>query len=196
MASTLHEEAHRLSAHEVVERLATSSNSGLDPDDVERRRVEHGPNELESAPPVPAWRRFLAQFQDVLVVLLLAATVISTILWALEGTTGLPYEALAILCVVLGLYPKIATSAMEKSIELTLAGYPQRVRMFVGDVQSPEQLQTAKTTSDSSKKASDRSDDFALGMTNESLAQLHLPEMNVPDRSTDVSRNDLPEVLP
>lgn len=103
---------------------------------------------------------------------------------------------LAILCVVLGLYPKIATSAMEKSIELTLAGYPQRVRMFVGDVQSPEQLQTAKTTSDSSKKASDRSDDFALGMTNESLAQLHLPEMNVPDRSTDVSRNDLPEVLP
>ncbi len=101
MASTLHEEAHRLSAHEVVERLATSSNSGLDPDDVERRRVEHGPNELESAPPVPAWRRFLAQFQDVLVVLLLAATVISTILWALEGTTGLPYEALAILCVVL-----------------------------------------------------------------------------------------------
>jgi NADH-quinone oxidoreductase subunit M len=35
---------------------------------------------------------------------------------------------LAVLCVVLGLYPKIATDAMEQSIEQTLAVYPERVR--------------------------------------------------------------------
>ncbi len=38
---------------------------------------------------------------------------------------------LAVLCVVLGLYPKIATDAMEQSVEQTLAQYPERVRAHV-----------------------------------------------------------------
>ncbi|MET0400100.1 MAG: dephospho-CoA kinase, partial [Longimicrobiaceae bacterium] len=65
------------------------------------RLAEHGRNELAARPPVPAWRRFLAQFRDVLVLLLLAATAISAGLWAYERDTALPYEALAILAVVL-----------------------------------------------------------------------------------------------
>src|SRR6185312_5031151 len=67
-----------------------------------RRRLERdGRNELASEPPTPAWRRFLAQFQDVLVVLLLAATAISALLWEIERDAALPYEAIAILAVVL-----------------------------------------------------------------------------------------------
>ena len=45
--------------------------------------------------------RFLAQFQDVLVILLLIATGISAGLWAYERDASLPYEAIAILAVVL-----------------------------------------------------------------------------------------------
>src|SRR5262249_19077547 len=60
-----------------------------------------GRNELAAEPPVPAWRRFLAQFRDVLVILLLIATVVSAVLWALERDTALPYEAIAILAIVL-----------------------------------------------------------------------------------------------
>ena len=51
--------------------------------------------------PVPAWRKFLAQFQDVLVILLLIATVISAGLWLVERDSALPYEAIAIFAVVL-----------------------------------------------------------------------------------------------
>jgi Ca2+-transporting ATPase len=50
---------------------------------------------------VPLWRRFVAQFEDVLVILLLVATFISAVLWAFERDTTLPYEAIAIFAVVL-----------------------------------------------------------------------------------------------
>ncbi len=50
---------------------------------------------------MPGWRKFLAQFQDALVVLLLAAAVISAGLWLYERDSPLPYEAIAILAVVL-----------------------------------------------------------------------------------------------
>jgi Ca2+-transporting ATPase len=67
-----------------------------------RRRLErYGRNELDAEDPVPAWRRFLAQFRDVLVILLLLATAISTALWFMERAAALPYEAIAIFGVVL-----------------------------------------------------------------------------------------------
>jgi Ca2+-transporting ATPase len=51
-------------------------------DDAQARLAECGANELAAEPPVQAWRRFLAQFRDVLVLLLIAATAISAVLWA------------------------------------------------------------------------------------------------------------------
>jgi Ca2+-transporting ATPase len=45
--------------------------------------------------------RFLAQFHDLLVILLLIATAIAAGLWAYERDADLPYEAIAILSVVL-----------------------------------------------------------------------------------------------
>jgi Ca2+-transporting ATPase len=56
---------------------------------------------LSRQKPVPAWRKFLAQFEDVLVILLLIATLVSVGLWLFERDTALPYEALAIFAVVL-----------------------------------------------------------------------------------------------
>lgn len=50
---------------------------------------------------MPWWRRLLAQFQDTLVLLLLAATAVSVALWAYERDAPLPYEAIAIGAVVL-----------------------------------------------------------------------------------------------
>jgi len=77
------------------------AETGLSQEEARRRLAEYGPNELIAEAPVPAWRRFLAQFQDALVVLLLVATAISTALWFIERDTGLPYEAIAIFAVVL-----------------------------------------------------------------------------------------------
>ncbi len=92
---------YRRSIREVADELDTDPERGLDEDEARRRLGRDGRNELQAEPPIRAWRRFLAQFQDVLVVLLLVATAISAVLWAIERDAALPYEAIAILAVVL-----------------------------------------------------------------------------------------------
>jgi P-type Ca2+ transporter type 2C len=93
--------AYRIPVGEVIAALGGDAHTGLTEGDARKRLERFGRNELAAKPPVPAWRRFLAQFQDVLVILLLVATAISTALWMLERDAALPYEAIAIFAVVL-----------------------------------------------------------------------------------------------
>ncbi|MBC8139946.1 MAG: cation-translocating P-type ATPase [Armatimonadetes bacterium] len=84
----------------VIASLQTGAE-GLTDTEAASRLTRNGRNELAAKAPVPAWRRFLAQFADVLVILLLVATGISFGLWLLERESPLPYEAMAILAVVI-----------------------------------------------------------------------------------------------
>ena len=93
--------AYRQQIEDVVAALGTDAQHGLTDQDARTRLQRDGRNELAAEKPIPAWRRFLAQFEDVLVLVLLAATAISAALWAIERDAGLPYEAIAILAVVL-----------------------------------------------------------------------------------------------
>jgi P-type Ca2+ transporter type 2C len=93
-------DAYRQSAVAIASSLGTDPQRGLGEAEARARLDRYGRNELEAEKPAPAWRRFLAQFQDVLVILLLVATAISAGLWAYERDAALPYEALAILIVV------------------------------------------------------------------------------------------------
>jgi Ca2+-transporting ATPase len=94
-------EPYRLAAQDVADALATDVERGLTDDDARRRLARDGRNELATEPPVPAWRRFAAQFQDVLVILLLVATAVSAAVWFYQRDEALPYEAIAILAIVL-----------------------------------------------------------------------------------------------
>ena len=94
------EEAHALPATEVVARLATDPVRGLSAAEAQSRLAQVGRNELPAAPPVPWWRKFLAQFESPLVLLLVAAGGISLAVWWFEGPHGVPYEALTILAIV------------------------------------------------------------------------------------------------
>ncbi|HEX7038423.1 MAG TPA: cation-translocating P-type ATPase [Pseudomonadales bacterium] len=88
-------------ADEVLAALATDPERGLTTAEAQRRLARTGPNELATHKPIPGWRRFLQQFRDPLVLLLLAATGVSTATWLLDPDTPLPYEAIAILAIVL-----------------------------------------------------------------------------------------------
>jgi P-type Ca2+ transporter type 2C len=81
--------------------LQTDLRRGLTDAEVRSRLQRYGRNELANEKATPAWVRFLAQFQSVLVILLVIATGISAGLWAYERDARLPYEAIAILAVVL-----------------------------------------------------------------------------------------------
>ncbi|MFC4169677.1 cation-translocating P-type ATPase [Teichococcus aestuarii] len=92
---------YRQAAAEVLAGLGTDPQRGLSEAEAQRRLARHGRNELAGEKPVPAWRKLLAQFQDMLVILLLAAALVSATLWLIERDAALPYEAMAILAVVL-----------------------------------------------------------------------------------------------
>ncbi|NMA53960.1 MAG: cation-translocating P-type ATPase, partial [Bifidobacterium sp.] len=97
-------------ANDVAKALNVDPATGLSSDEAKRRLEKFGPNELASAPPVPKWKKFLAQFEDPLVYLLLAATVISTIAWFVErmnaapGSEGgepLPFDSIVIVLILI-----------------------------------------------------------------------------------------------
>src|SRR4051812_7614258 len=92
---------YSLPAPDVLAELRSDPKVGLSAKEAAARLQREGPNELQSAAAVPAWRRFVAQFKDVLVILLLVATVISAALWVHERDAALPYEAIVIFAVVL-----------------------------------------------------------------------------------------------
>lgn len=91
----------RHSAFDILTALGTDEHVGLSDNEARTRLDQYGMNELTSEKSKPAWRKFLAEFKDILVILLLIATAISAGLWVYERESNLPYEAIAIFTVVM-----------------------------------------------------------------------------------------------
>ncbi len=96
-------------ADQVAQALNVDPRTGLSSEEAKLRLDKFGPNELASAPPVPKWKKFLQQFQDPLVYLLLAATAISLVAWIIEkvnaapGAEGeaLPFDSIVIVLILI-----------------------------------------------------------------------------------------------
>ena len=115
-------------AQAVAASLGVDPNTGLSQAEAERRLAQYGPNELASAPPVPKWKKFLAQFKDPLVYLLLAATGISLVAWFIEranaapGAEGgeiLPFDAIVMVLILIvnAVLGYIQESKAEEAVE-------------------------------------------------------------------------------
>ena len=74
---------HALTVAEAVERLDTRPATGLDAAEAATRLARHGPNRLPLGKPQSASMRFLAQFNNVLVYVLIGAGVLKLVygLW-------------------------------------------------------------------------------------------------------------------
>lgn len=81
------------SASVVLESFDANATHGLTCTEAETRRNRFGPNTLTEAPPIPLWRKLLAQFKDLVIWILIVAAVIS-------GAMGEWVDALAILAIV------------------------------------------------------------------------------------------------
>src|SRR6478735_9906653 len=94
--------SHAVPAETVVFALGSDPARGLDRSEAQRRLEQYGPNQLASAPEIPWWKRFLEQFENFLVIILLFAIVISVIEWLLQDPreSALPYEAIVITAIV------------------------------------------------------------------------------------------------
>jgi len=102
---------HTLSVTAVLDRLGTSQ-TGLSGEDAARRLAEHGPNELAASAGPSPWSLLLAQFKNVLIVILLVAVGLSALLGhALEAVV---IAVILLFAVVLGFVQEYrAERAME-----------------------------------------------------------------------------------
>lgn len=83
--------------------LGTDLERGLGAEEAAKRLHADGPNELRAVPPIPAWRRALAQLQDPLVYLLGVAAAVALAAWWFEGrgrpgAAGWPLDAMDRYC--------------------------------------------------------------------------------------------------
>jgi Ca2+-transporting ATPase len=65
------------SSQSILESFEVDAQNGLSSDDVEDRREKHGPNKLRSAETRSAWQIWIEQFKSLVVLLLVAASVLS-----------------------------------------------------------------------------------------------------------------------
>ena len=70
---------HALDGASCLQQLDSHSN-GLTAEQVRQRVQQYGPNSLPSAPPLPAWRRFLRQMQNTLIYVLLGCAGLTLLL--------------------------------------------------------------------------------------------------------------------
>lgn len=103
---------HALSPGQAVEHLKSHAADGLGEDEVKRRMNEFGPNQMSAGSRTPPWLRFLLQFHQPLIYILLGATLIS-------GMLGEWVDAMVIFGVVLvnALIGYIQESKAEKAID-------------------------------------------------------------------------------
>ncbi len=90
---------HTLTRDDAYTRLSTSPN-GLDAAEAAKRLQENGPNELQAAHRVSPWEILLEQFKNVLILILLGATIISLFLG--HGIESIVIAIIVLFAVVLG----------------------------------------------------------------------------------------------
>jgi P-type Ca2+ transporter type 2C len=100
LSETAKVEPYQRSVHEVLASLSTDARSGLSEAAALERLKRYGANALTAEKSIPGWRKFLAQFTDALVILLLVAALVSAGLWLFERDSALPFEAMAIFAIV------------------------------------------------------------------------------------------------
>ncbi|MFN8464639.1 MAG: cation-translocating P-type ATPase [Caldilineaceae bacterium] len=132
---------YQLAARDVVAQLQTDPARGLSSEEAQRRLQQYGPNQLQATPPIPKWRKFLAQFTNPLVLLLLVAVVISLIAWYIEGMHEPPYEAIAIIAIVL--LNAVIGYFQEERAEQAVAALQKMTTAMAGVLRDGRQQQVA-----------------------------------------------------
>jgi Ca2+-transporting ATPase len=85
----LTEDWHTLSAENLGHELKCEFDQGLDKPEARRRLEQHGPNQLKDSGRRPLWHLLLKQFSDFMILVLLAAALISGFIGELVDTIAI-----------------------------------------------------------------------------------------------------------
>jgi Ca2+-transporting ATPase len=119
VASTFEQIAwHTLTPEETLARLGVEAEYGLTTEESRRRLAQVGPNELKSGEQISPLKILLRQFVEPLVLVLVAAAIVSFIIWLFEKSEPWPYDSIVILAIVLlnGLLGFVQEYRAEQSV--------------------------------------------------------------------------------
>ncbi|XP_038137087.1 calcium-transporting ATPase type 2C member 1 isoform X1 [Cyprinodon tularosa] len=104
--------ASELPVNEVACILQADLQSGLTQEEVTRRRVYHGWNEFDISEDEPLWKKYISQFKDPLILLLLASAVISVAMHQFDDAISITVAIIIVVTVAF-----VQEYRSEKSLE-------------------------------------------------------------------------------
>ncbi|KAM4736379.1 calcium-transporting ATPase type 2C member 1 isoform 2-T2 [Anableps anableps] len=104
--------ASELPVNEVACILQADLQTGLTQEEVTRRRVFHGWNEFDISEDEPLWRKYISQFKDPLILLLLASAVISVAMHQFDDAISITVAIIIVVTVAF-----VQEYRSEKSLE-------------------------------------------------------------------------------
>ncbi len=109
---------HALSLSEVKQKLKTNYQFGLTNEEVQKRFIKHGLNKLQDKPKETLLIKFLKQFNDFMIIILIAASIVSAVITKMQGENDYIDSIIIIAIVVLNaLMGVIQEYKAEKSLE-------------------------------------------------------------------------------
>ena len=111
--------AHHKSKEEVLNELSANAQLGLTPEQAAERLAQYGPNKLQEKKSKSTLQRFLDQFKDVMILILIAAAVVSFGIAVYEGNPKEFFEPALILLIVIinAVMGVMQESKAEKALE-------------------------------------------------------------------------------
>ncbi|XP_068179275.1 calcium-transporting ATPase type 2C member 1 isoform X2 [Antennarius striatus] len=104
--------ASELPVNEVACILQADLQQGLTQEEVSRRRVYHGWNEFDISEEEPLWKKYISQFRDPLILLLLASAVISILMHQFDDAISITVAIIIVVTVAF-----VQEYRSEKSLE-------------------------------------------------------------------------------
>lgn len=117
---------HALPTDAVLAALQTSAATGLTVGEAARRRQKHGGNELRERAQETLWHKFFKQFKDVLVLILIAASLISIIVG--EFVDSLVILAIVLLNAMLGVFQEAKAEKALAALKKMTAPHSKVIR--------------------------------------------------------------------
>lgn len=110
---------HNLEKENVLSQFEVNPSTGLSKNQIEERTIKFGPNKLKEKKKKTTMQRFLDQFKDVMILILIAAAIVSFVVVCVERNWGELFEpALIVLIVILNaIMGVVQESKAEKALD-------------------------------------------------------------------------------
>ncbi len=119
-----------LRKEEVLRKLETNSKYGLTQEEIKERHLKYGKNKLKDKPKESLLIRFIKQFNDFMIIILIIASIVSAVVSNLQGENDYIDSIIIIAIVVLNAIMGVVQEAKaEKSIEALQEMTPPKAKV-------------------------------------------------------------------